>query len=188
MKKGNVVCAIDVNDYDQHVIDLAGQFAECFDVSLSLLHVTLSPDPTNAAWPSYLGTFNSLNRDYQLLKTTTTKYDAVNVTHHQLVGLPVEQILGFVERHKPKLLVMGTHARQGIRRIFGSVAAQVMRKSDCPVAVLRQQQNPMEIEQEYTDRQPGWRSPQLEFNERNNDNPVEPIERSSTAPVPPSQQ
>ena len=52
MKENGILCAIDVNDFDQDVVDLAATFARLFDVDLNLLHVSLFPDPSNAAWPA----------------------------------------------------------------------------------------------------------------------------------------
>lgn len=151
MKKNGVICAIDVNDFDQDVIDLAAEFAGQFGVVLDLLHVTLFPDPANAAWPAYLGSPNEIIRDNRRLREIGTVVEGVEVRHHHLSGLPVEKILEFAERNEPRLLVLGTHGRQGIQRIFGSVASKVLRMADCPVMVLRQRQN----SQEFVDTQSG---------------------------------
>ncbi len=141
MMKKNVICAVDVNDFDQDVIDLAATFARQFGVGLDLVHATLFPDPNNAAWPAYLGSPNALIEDNRRLRKINTKVDGVAVKHHHLSGFPVEKILDFVEKQDPPLLVLGTHARRGLARILGSVASKIMRHANCPVMVLRQQQN-----------------------------------------------
>ena len=140
MKK-NVICAVDVNDYDQDVIDLAATFARQFGVDLDLVHTTLFPDPNNAAWPAYLGSPNVLIEDNHRLRKIRTNVPDVAVNHHHLSGFPVEKILDFVEKQDPPLLVLGTHARRGVARIFGSVASKILRHASCPVMVLRQRQN-----------------------------------------------
>jgi len=149
MNKNSVLCAIDVNDYDQQVVDMAATFAKQFRVNLNILHVTLFPELSNAAFPAYVGSPNELIKDNRLLKEITTQVPDVKVIHHHVSGSPVDQIAGFVQRNQPQLLVMGTHARRGISRIFGSIASKVMRTVDCPVVVLRQKQN----SQEYSDLQ-----------------------------------
>lgn len=141
MKKNGVICAIDVNDYDQNVVDLAATFAKQFGVDLNLVHVTLFPDPSNAAWPAYLGSPNVLIQDNRRLRKVTTNVGDVKVHHHHLSGIPKEKILGFVERNEPRLLVLGTHGRTGMARLFGSVASIVLRNANCPVMILRQRQN-----------------------------------------------
>ena len=142
----NVICAVDVNDYDQDVIDLAATFARRFGVDLDLVHVTLFPDPSNAAWPAYLGSPNVLIEDNRRLRKIGTNVSDVAVHHHHLSGFPIEKILELVEQQDPPLLVLGTHARRGIARVLGSVATKILRKAGCPVMVLRQQQNSQEFE------------------------------------------
>lgn len=141
MKPNGVICAIDVNNYDQDVIDLAATFAGIFNVDLDLLHVSLYPDPKTAAWPAYLGSPNVIIQDNRRLKQINSNVKNAVVHRHHLSGMPWEKILEFVERNNPRLLILGTHGRRGLKRILGSVANKVMRHAKCPVMVLRQHQN-----------------------------------------------
>lgn len=141
MKKNAVICAIDVYDFDQDIIDLAAAFARQFDVDLDVLYVSLFPDPANATWPGYLGPPGTFIQDNQLLRKIDTTVDGVAVHHHHLAGLPADKIINFVERNEPRLLVVGTHGRRGLNRLLGSVATKVLRNAKCPVMVLRQKQN-----------------------------------------------
>ena len=141
MKIEGVVCAIDVNDFDQVVIDTAATFARQFNQTLHLVHVTVFPDPTNSAWPVYLGSPNKLIEEHQLLRKTDTHVEGVPVRHHHLSGDPKTRLIEFANRNNPQLLVLGTHARKGLARVFGSVAAKLLRHATCPVMVLRQRQN-----------------------------------------------
>ncbi len=136
-----VLCAIDVHDYDQQVIDLAACYAKQFAVDLDLIHVTISPDPAKAAWPGYVGAPDELIRDEHLLQELATTIGGVKVQRHHTSGFPVQKVLDFAETHHPQLLVLGTHARTGVNRVLGSIAARIMRKASCPVMVLRQRQN-----------------------------------------------
>lgn len=135
-----VLCAIDVNDHDPDVIDLAARFAKLYGCNLDLLHVTLAPDATEFAWQAYAGPRKDLLHDNQKLREISSSIDGVNVHQHHLSGTPSQMIIDFAQSQKPTLLVLGTHARKGLQRIFGSVAATVMRNVDCPVLVLRQRQ------------------------------------------------
>ncbi len=141
MKKNHIICAIDVNDYDQQVVDLAATFARHFDAALDLVHVTLFPDPANAAWPAYLGSPEVMISDNRRLREIEPNIEGLEVHYHHLSGTPSERILEFVRKHSPSLIVLGTHARRGLARILGSVATSVMRHAECPVLVLRQRQN-----------------------------------------------
>lgn len=150
MNKNEIVCAIDVNDFDQQVVDLAATFAKQFNVKLNLLHVTLFPDPTNAAWPAYIGAPNELIRDNRLLREIHTEVEGVEIVRHHLSGFPVEKILGFVERNPPEMLVLGTHAHQGIKRFLGGIASKILRLANCPVMVLRMGQNSQKLSRTQT--------------------------------------
>lgn len=141
MKKNGVLCAVDVHDYDQQVIDLAASFAKRFGVDLDLIHVTLSPDPTKAAWPAYVGAPDELARGNRLLRQLATSVKGVSIHRHHLSGLPVSKVVDFVKKNEPRLLVLGTHGRQGFHRIVGSSAAQIMRRVSCPVMIYRQRKN-----------------------------------------------
>ncbi len=53
-------------------------------------------------------------------------------------GEPVEEIVHFAESRKIDLVAMTTHGRSGLRRIlFGSVAAELVRRVDLPILLLR---------------------------------------------------
>jgi nucleotide-binding universal stress UspA family protein len=53
-------------------------------------------------------------------------------------GLPAAAILRAARRTRADLIVMGTHGRTGVSRVFmGSVAERVVRESRCPVLTVR---------------------------------------------------
>jgi len=53
-------------------------------------------------------------------------------------GLPADAILRAARRMRADLIVMGTHGRTGVSRVFmGSVAERVVRQSRCPVLTVR---------------------------------------------------
>jgi nucleotide-binding universal stress UspA family protein len=52
-------------------------------------------------------------------------------------GLPWQEVLATIERTQPDLVVMGTHGRKGVRRMFlGSVAEKIVRASPAPVLTM----------------------------------------------------
>ena len=53
-------------------------------------------------------------------------------------GLPADAILRAARRARADVIVMGTHGRTGVSRVFmGSVAERVVRESRCPVLTVR---------------------------------------------------
>lgn len=141
MEKNSVICAIDVNDFDQTIVDLAATFAKHHQVTLHLLHVTPTAKPTNPRSanlaPTYARAPKELQPDNLLLREISTSVSNVALDYHHLTGRPAGQIIGFCERNEPVLLVMGTHGHRGVRRILGSVAEKVMRLVECPVMIIR---------------------------------------------------
>lgn len=141
MLDNSVLCAIDVNDFDQDIIDLAAHFAKQFGAELHVLHVTLTPDPMKAAWPAFVGAPDELVRDHKLLRQVGTSVPDVKIQSHQLAGMPVEKVVEFVQRQSPRLLVLGTHAKTGLNRMLGSISSKILRRVSCPVMLARQRKN-----------------------------------------------
>lgn len=55
-----------------------------------------------------------------------------------LLGVPYDEILTYAKREKAGAIVMGSHGRSGIARLFlGSVAEAVLHRAACPVIVVR---------------------------------------------------
>jgi nucleotide-binding universal stress UspA family protein len=140
MNPNGIICAINVNDFDQDVVDLAATFAQQAHTDLDIVHVTLFPDPVHSSWPSYRVSPYALLDNDRLLQKVTTTVSGVPIHRHHLSGLPGEKILEFAGKNQPRLLVVGTHGRKGLARIFGSVAAKILRHARCPVMVVRQRQ------------------------------------------------
>jgi len=62
----------------------------------------------------------------------------VEADYEVVEGDAAEQILGYVQKTKADLVVMGTHGRTGLARLLmGSVAEQIVRRSSCPVLTLK---------------------------------------------------
>jgi len=65
--------------------------------------------------------------------------DMHQVETHVLHGSPHVQIVDFARKCKADLIAMGTHGRTGIEHaLLGSVAEKVLRRSPCPVLVIRE--------------------------------------------------
>jgi nucleotide-binding universal stress UspA family protein len=55
------------------------------------------------------------------------------------VGTPADEIVRAADEEKAAMIVLGTHGRGGVQRLMlGSVADRVLRRSVCPVLVVRE--------------------------------------------------
>jgi nucleotide-binding universal stress UspA family protein len=56
-----------------------------------------------------------------------------------LEGEPAFEIVGYAQRSGADAIVMGTHGRSGLKRLFlGSVAEETLRSAGCPVVIVHQ--------------------------------------------------
>jgi nucleotide-binding universal stress UspA family protein/quercetin dioxygenase-like cupin family protein len=87
------------------------------------------PDPTQPAeW----------QRSGAVLPWPQPSDPQIHVEHRLAEGDPADEILRQADQLHCDLVVMGTHGRTGLARFLtGSVAEEVMRKSRCPVLVVR---------------------------------------------------
>lgn len=69
---------------------------------------------------------------------TRARQAGVRATSVLLEGLPADRIVRAARRLKADLIVMGTHGRSGLAKIFlGSVAGRVIATARCPVLTVR---------------------------------------------------
>lgn len=69
--------------------------------------------------------------------------DDLAVEHMLLEGDPAAEIVRIADENQCDLIVMGTHGRTGLGRLFmGSVAEQVMRRAPCPVLTVKASDKP----------------------------------------------
>jgi nucleotide-binding universal stress UspA family protein len=138
-----ILVPIDFSTSAEHALDYAVTLAAKLDAKIHLLHVI--------AIPAY-------GSEYGITVTQSTVEDAVRNAQGVLDRMvevragdasfgPCEvefgDARGVINETAAKLdadlIVMGTHGRQGVRRlILGSVAEAVARTSDCPVLLIRE--------------------------------------------------
>ncbi len=110
---------------------------------LCLLHVLMPPSPFlgNRLPPSYLELEARARRQAErhlAALVTDAKRAGVRVEAHLTEGVPAEEILRAARRQRAGVIVIGTHGRTGLGRIFmGSVAARVLQQATIPVLTVR---------------------------------------------------
>jgi nucleotide-binding universal stress UspA family protein len=110
---------------------------------LCLLHVLVPPSPFVGTKPpsSYLELQARARREaMRRLATAVASAEraGVRVEAHLVPGAPAEQILRVAGRWRADLIVIGTHGRSGLGRVFmGSVADRILRRAPRPVLTVR---------------------------------------------------
>jgi nucleotide-binding universal stress UspA family protein len=118
--------------------------AEAFGASLHVLHVV--PDPSALGWgvdtaylPQALERAETEARERLATLLTPAERDRFQARFVVETGAPAHKILDYADQNGVDLIVMGTHGRGAIERLWvGSVTERVVRRALCPVVSVRQ--------------------------------------------------
>jgi nucleotide-binding universal stress UspA family protein len=117
---------------------LACSMAKQHGAEVYVLHVM----PPPVAWGEEVARRSPGNYEQQLwdeyLRPMRSPEPGVAVQHQIEQGNPDELIISVAQDLGCDLIVMGTHGRTGLNRLFmGSVAEHVLRTAPCPVLTVR---------------------------------------------------
>lgn len=136
-----ILVPTDFGEDSERAIDLAVALAEKFQSHVTLIHSTALPASALSAYAErlYWPTEEMISAAQKELNTTVSKARGryPNVEGIVVNLEPWRAILDFAQTHHADLIVMGTHGRRGISRVFlGSVAERVVRFSPIPVLTV----------------------------------------------------
>ncbi|MBK9307143.1 MAG: universal stress protein [Nitrospira sp.] len=136
-----ILVPVDFSDCSIDALEYAALVAQRSKVSLSLLHV-LEPISYGLDFTfPHRATRESIKADHtKRLSDLASALVFAGVSSEFQVsgGLPTDSILDAARRQPADLIVMGTHGRSGLSHaLFGSIAESVLRKSSCPVLMVR---------------------------------------------------
>ena len=127
----------------------AAKLAIALQASLHIQHVVV--DPLASGWAVDVAQLPGLlertaaearERLDTKLKTVLTDEEraALSVVESSVgTGQPADEIVEYADTHGIDLIVMGTHGRGGVEKMWlGSVTEKVLRKAHCPVLALRE--------------------------------------------------
>ena len=135
----NVAVATDFSSCSEHAVEHSLAVARHFGATLHFLHILR---PSKFAWtPEMIPTVaEAVDRDCdQLLERLTRSGQLEGIEHRRWVEQgEISEIAGdFVRQEHIDLLVLGTHGRSGLPRLFlGSVAQEMFHCVQCPVLTV----------------------------------------------------
>ena len=139
----NILVTTDFSDYSRSAFPKVIALARKFDANISILHV-IQPliTPAEYSWgvqPIELQKEHERNCHTAMEKLVLKYFPRdISVSSHILHGIPFKEIIGFCRDQQMDLLVIATHGLSGLSHIiFGSTAEKIVRKSSCPVLVVR---------------------------------------------------
>jgi nucleotide-binding universal stress UspA family protein len=141
-----ILYATDYSKASARALDEAVSLAKQNDAELLVVHVIEPVAP-------YVTGDDYGSAELYMKLEETTKHDAqtsmqklmeklgklkVNATSLLLKGIPYEQIVKAARYRKADMIVIGTHGRTGLSKLFmGSVAGKVVSTAQCPVVTVR---------------------------------------------------
>src|SRR5438045_3155548 len=126
----------DFTAQSDYAFQVASSLASDYQAQLVILHVVHSPTVFGDGFAAGTADWNDGLKE-ELLELEVPD-EHVNVVRQLEEGQPAAEILHLARLSHADLIVMGTHGRQGLNRLFmGSVAENVMREARCPVLIVR---------------------------------------------------
>ncbi|HYL59118.1 MAG TPA: universal stress protein [Candidatus Acidoferrales bacterium] len=134
-----ILCPVDFDENSLAALDQAVAIARQLGASLILVHV-LPMALALGEVPPPASLYEDQEKDAQAKLADIAKQKLGGLKHRELVytGDVIGSLLLAQAKHQPDLVVIATHGRRGIARMFlGSVAEAVVRKATCPVLTVR---------------------------------------------------
>jgi nucleotide-binding universal stress UspA family protein len=139
MKK--ILCPVDFSAHSENAIRYACELAEKENAQLLLLYAFhVNPIDPNALDPEPVLVFE-LGKEYErmlmsLAERVRENNKGLKVQTIIRNGLAADSIPYIVKQEKVELVIMSTDGADGILSLFGTVAASVVEKTECPVWVI----------------------------------------------------
>ena len=140
MRYGTIVIATDFSESSLLAMETGIQLAQESEADVHLLHVFNPPvgmDPMGMTAPS-IGDLEEEAKSQ--LEGLVPENMPEGVTIHPVVlrGMPTSTIAEFARDKDADLIVVGTHGRTGLGRLFmGSTAEALLRQAPCHVMVVK---------------------------------------------------
>ncbi|MFH1852233.1 MAG: universal stress protein [Candidatus Neomarinimicrobiota bacterium] len=138
-----ILVTTDFSNYSRSAFPKAITLARQFDASILLLHV-IQPviTPSEYTWgiqPIELQHEHEQHCEQALQKLISDYFpDDLQVAGRIVHGIPFKEVIEISRSENVDLIIIATHGLSGLSHIlFGSTAEKIVRKSACPVLVVR---------------------------------------------------
>ncbi len=144
-KLKRILVPVDFSDCSKKALQYAIPFAKQFGAEIVLLYVVQPyrpvPEMTNVDWDLIAANMRE-GGESELAKLRISITDDVKVRTELRVGRPDLQIVNAADELDADLILLSTHGRTGLGRVFlGSVAEHVTRYAHCPVLTVREREH-----------------------------------------------
>ena len=145
MELKKILCAVDLKDSVNPAVEYAKMLSELSGASVSVIYVVSSRSayenlqvPVEDIAKGMRSIWSRARGDMDAF--VEKQFPGMDVNYE---GRPAEKIVEIAKELGADMIVMGTHAREGLDRLFfGSVANEVGKSAKCPVMTIRPSKKP----------------------------------------------
>ncbi len=140
----NILAPTDFSSVSNSAVVYAGKLAVATGARLHLHHVVLDvlKGKGMGDTPGFGRALDGAEKEGKAKLDGLLNEDArakLSLTSYVGFGKPADQITEYAAKNGIDLIVMGTHGRSGLEKMWlGSVTEKVLRQAGCPVLVVRQ--------------------------------------------------
>jgi nucleotide-binding universal stress UspA family protein len=136
-----ILVAVDLSEPSRQAFDVAWELARAFDAKLRVVHV-IPPISSPVGWGEYVAAVETegtkLFEEFVDEALRGKPEPRPEVERRILRGFEHQEILDEAERCEPSLIVLGSHGRSAVKRMFlGSVSSKVLRHAVGPTLIVR---------------------------------------------------
>lgn len=139
----NILVAIDFEEQDRVIIDIAVKLADSFDSKIWLIHIA-APDPDFVGFevgPQYIRDSRAveLKEEHKKLQDYVTEFQKKGLKAEALLvqGATIKMIIQEAKKLEVDLIITGHHDRNFIyRALFVNVSKSIISKSKIPVMII----------------------------------------------------
>jgi nucleotide-binding universal stress UspA family protein len=132
----DIVVGIDRSETSAHAASVAAEMAQALGVNLHLVTCADKSRSVNLKVGSDQFHTDWLAEADQFLKDAAHRLGSDQVTHAVGSGNPAAFLCDEARRVEARMLVVGNRRVQGVSRVLGSVAGDVLKNADCDVLIV----------------------------------------------------
>jgi nucleotide-binding universal stress UspA family protein len=140
LKPRSILIATDFSEASEKALRYSLALARFYESKLCLAHVVSSLGPAMAGPGAIAACEEAALREAADLENSLIQRGALTGIRHKFIvrqGEVWPELREIIRQESADLLVVGTHARHSIAKLFfGSTAEQIFRQADCPVLTL----------------------------------------------------
>lgn len=138
-----ILLPTDFSEGSKNALPYAAELARQYNANLYLIHIIYDINQASGLHVPHVNLDQLYSEIESVAKKELERFGleelrGMNVQREVIRGVPYDEIVKYAEKNQIDLIVIGTHGRKGLEKIFfGSTAEQVVRKAPCAVLTVR---------------------------------------------------